>query len=194
MSFIYYDEYIVSCAELCQHAYTPFQSFCFAGHLGMTEDKPFMQRADWMDGDRCKYKVYCPVQPAVASNRLAGGPSQRRRSADTDTGGTQEDCDQVSALELQFDWELHQMTGYMRRLDGEYGVTKKGNMRFMDPLAPDGMRKWAHDGSQTALFGYWAYLAWYNVFVPVLSKVYGQVVNADDDESLDLLLGLKVMM
>ena len=159
----------------------------------MTSDRPFMERNDWMHGDTCKYKVYCPVQPAAARKRLSTG--EDRHAVPEDEAENQQSNDQFSALELQFDWELHQMAGYMRRLDGEYGLTQ-GKVRCMDPLAPDGDSKWAINGSQTPFFGYWTYVAWYHVFAPVLSKVLGPVVNVADKDSEDLnrLLGIQVMM
>ena len=85
------------------------------------------------------------------------------------------------------------MTGYMRRLDGEGGVTRKGYKR-MDPLAPDGEPKHAVDGSQTPYFGFWFYVAWYEVIVPVMTKSFGQVLNVRDKEDLETLLAAKVMM
>ena len=153
----------------------------------MTEDKPFMERGDWMDAEgKCKYRVFCPVAPTVAWKRLRPAERQSAEKAKVE-------AEELSALELQYDRELHEMVGYMRRLDGEFGMTKK-KMRVMDPFAADGDGKWAIDGSQTDFFGFWAYDAWYNVFVPVLSKIFGQVVNVSDKEDLKRLLETEVMM
>jgi hypothetical protein len=64
----------------------------------------------------------------------------------------------------------------------------------MDPMAPDKEPKHALDGSRTPYFGYWFYLAWYNVIVPSLTKTFGPVFNVMDMEDLDALLEAKVMM
>ena len=165
-----------------------------AVHLGMTEDIPFLERPDWMGSDgKPKFKVYCPVTAAERSKRLTASERRRSKSSereiDEDTGKTSI----RSALELQFDWPLHQMTGYMRRLDGAGGLTRKNN-RCMDPLAADGLPKHAVDGSRTPFFGYWFYVAWYNVINPVLARTFGQVLNVRDKDDLDTLLGATVMM
>ena len=151
-------------------------------------DKPFMERGDWMDADgKCKYRVFCPVAPTAAWRRLQA--VDRRQSREQ----AKVEAEDLSALELQYDRELHEMVGYMRRLDGEFGMTKK-KMKFMDPFARDGESKWATDGSQTDFFGFWAYDAWYNVFAPVFSKIFGQVVNVSDKDDLQRLLQTEVMM
>ena len=64
----------------------------------------------------------------------------------------------------------------------------------MDPFAPDGAEKWSASGSKTPLFGYWAYVAWENVFYPVFSKAFGQIVSVTDQRSLERLVGAEVMM
>ena len=103
----------------------------------MTVDKPFMERIDWMDADgKCKYRVFCPVAPTAAWRRLRAVERQSREQAKVE-------AEDLSALELQYDRELHEMVGYMRRLDGEFGMTKK-KMKFMDPFARDGESKWGN--------------------------------------------------
>jgi hypothetical protein len=67
-----------------------------------------------------RFKVYCPVSVAERNKRLTAREKWRVRSSVSDM---ETDDDNVkisirSALELQFDWCLHQMTGYMRCLDG----------------------------------------------------------------------------
>ena len=38
------------------------ESLCFrAEHLGMTQDIPFLQRADYMQNGVMKYEVFCPL-------------------------------------------------------------------------------------------------------------------------------------
>jgi hypothetical protein len=153
----------------------------------MTQDIPFMERRDWLDADgKCKFKLFCPVSATVVAKRV-------RATQRPNAGKAINDAEELSALELQYDRELHEMVGYMRRLDGAFGLTKK-QMRVMDPLATDGDVKWSIDGSQTDFFGYWAYDAWHKVFAPVLSKTFGQVVNVSDKEKLMNLLGAEVMM
>ena len=156
----------------------------------MTEDIPFMHHSAWMDGDLCKFSHFCPVPPAVAAKKTTSG----RRKSNTKSDASDEKVGQLSALEQQFDWELHQMVGYMLRLDGDYGVTSKDGFRFMDPLAPDGEPKFATNGSRTPFFGFWFFYAWDNVFAPSLVKTFGPVVKVTDKEDLDRLLSLDVMM
>ncbi len=59
----------------------------------------------------------------------------------------------------------------------------------MNPLARDRGPNFATDGSRTQFFGFWAYVAWYNAFVPVLQKVFGDIVNVRDEGELEKLLG-----
>jgi hypothetical protein len=116
-------------------------------------------------------------------NRLPAGD---RRVAKT-AGSSNErlaHTSELSALEQQFDWPLHQMVAYMRRLDGALGRTIRG-LKYMDPMAPDKEFKHAFDGSRTPYFGYWFYLAWYNVIVPSLQKTFGPVLNVMDMDDLD---------
>ena len=83
----------------------------------------------------------------------------------------------------------------MRRLDGALaGNRTMRGLKYMDPMAPDGAPKHACDGSRTPYFGFWFYLAWYNVVVPSLEKTFGPVLNVLDMDDLDVLLEAKVMM
>ena len=50
------------------------------------------------------------------------------------------------------------------------------------------------DGSKTAFYGYWTFVAWDNVFTPILTKSFGPSVAVMDEEDLDQLLGATVMM
>ena len=81
----------------------------------------------------------------------------------------------------------------MCRVDGAKETFVK-RLPCMNPLAADGEPKYATEGSRTPFFGFWAYVAWYNAFVPVLQKVFGDIVNVRDELELDVLLGAKVNM
>jgi hypothetical protein len=159
----------------------------------MTEDIPFMERRDWLDDyGHPKYKTFCPVSYTQRLNRLPAGDRRVAKSA----GSSDErlaHTSELSALEQQFDWPLHQMVAYMRRLDGALGRTIR-DLNYMDPLAPDKEPKHALDGSRTPYFGYWFHLAWYNVIVPSLQKTFGTVLNVMDMDDLEDLLDAKVMM
>ena len=96
-------------------------------------------------------------------------------------------------LETHYDAELHQMTGYMRRLDGAYGKIRGGNP-CMDPFAPDGAAKWDIDANETALFGFWFFEAWDNVFSAFFSSIWGSIMQVISEARLDALLGAEVMM
>jgi hypothetical protein len=159
----------------------------------MREDKPFMHRAEWMANGKPKYTVFCPVTPAERLKRQSA-PERRRSNSEAVDDAEAEVCKTTlrSALELQFDWELHQMVGYMRRIDGE-GQTKKRTFR-MDPFAPDGEPKYATDGRATGYFGYWFFVAWNNVLVPSLKSTFGNVLTVLDRDDLANLLGTTVMM
>ena len=89
-------------------------------------------------------------------------------------------------------WDLHQMVAYMRRLDGATQTLRR--QKRMGPMRRIGEAKWATDGSRTSFYGYWTYIAWDNVFAPVLTKTFGQSVGVMDEEDLDELLGATVMM
>lgn len=150
-----------------------------------------MERKNWMQNGRPKYKIFCPVSSAERLKRCTA--TQRRNSKEAmKEGEASRESMPLSALEQQYDWELHQMVGYMRRLDGSTETIKK--MKRMDPLAPDGEAKHALDGSKTPYFGYWTYIAWNNVFTPTLYKTFGPVVNVSDEEDMDKLLEATVNM
>jgi hypothetical protein len=85
------------------------------------------------------------------------------------------------------------MVGYMRRLDGAYAPSPKGQ-KSMDPFAPDGASKWSVNGSKTPLFGFWAYYAWEHVLGVVFSSSFGSIFTVTDATSLQRLLAAEVMM
>ena len=166
----------------------------------MRSDIPFLNRADWLDEHgNPRFKTMCPVSQSERLKRLSA--IERReakpvvKEGEADGGAAASEGNQarpLSVLEQQYDWELHQMLAYMRRLDGATETIKK--LPRMDPLAPDGEAKHALDGSKTPYFGWWTYVAWYNVFVPVLTKTFGNVLNVLDEDDLDRLLGATVQM
>ncbi len=150
----------------------------------LTADKPFMERTEWMANGVRKYTTFCPVTKK-AEKAHAG---KRGRPV---TGSEKRDA--ISALELHYDAELHQMVGYMRRLDGALGKNKKGEA-IMDPFAADGGSKWALDGSKTPLFGFWTYDAWHEVFSPLFAKLWGPIMQVNKAARVDDLLAVEVMM
>ena len=100
-----------------------------------------------------------------------------------------------SALALQYDLELHQMVGYMRRLDGAYAPSPKGE-KCMDPFASDGESKWdVVNGSKIPpFFGFWAYYAWEHVLGVIFSSSFGSIFTVTDARGLKQLLAAEVMM
>ena len=80
----------------------------------------------------------------------------------------------------------------MRRLDGATRTIRR--LPRMDPLAKRGEPKWAIDGKLTPFFNYWAFVAWDEVFAPVLSKLFGVSMAVLDEEDVDVLLDTTVMM
>ena len=84
------------------------------------------------------------------------------------------------------------MVAYMRRLDGATQTLRR--QKRMDPMGRMGEAKWATDGSKTKYYGYWTFVAWDNIFAPVLGKAFGQSVHVFDEENVDELLGATVMM
>jgi hypothetical protein len=163
-----------------------------AGHLGMPDDKAFMDREDWLGQDGGPFcKVFCPVTLSERNKRLKGN-ERLQFAAEQDEGELESHATQVSALALRYDWDLHQMVAYMRRLDGATETLRR--QPRMDPMGKLGNPKWATDGSRTPFFGYWFYIAWDNVFAPVLCKAFGQSVDVLDDGDVDELLGATVMM
>jgi len=98
-----------------------------------------------------------------------------------------------SALAQQYDMQLHQMVGYMRRLDGSYAPNAKGE-KSMDPFAADGEWKWKVNGSKTPLFGFWAYYAWEHVLGVVFSSSFGSMFTVKDPNCQRRLMEAEVMM
>ncbi len=172
----------------------------------MPEGIPFMDRPDWVEADFRKAGVeYCPVTAAERLKRLSA--NERRSQMDQDDGQSETESQsgggkvkpeakkeqmRRSALEMQFDLELHLMTGYMRRLDEE-GQTRR-NLKRMDPFAADREVKFNFDGSLAPYVGFWFYVAWYNVIVPVLQKTFGPILSVKDQDDLDELLDTTVAM
>ncbi len=169
-----------------------------------------MDRPDWVKADFRKAGTlgteYCPVTAAERLKRLSANERRSLMEQDDEQqgeteyqsgGGTakpkaKKEQMQRSALELQFDLELHLMTGYMRRLDGE-GETRR-KLKRMDPFAADGEVKYHFEGSLTPYVGFWFYAAWYNVIGPVLQKTFGPVLSVNDKDDLEELLDTTVAM
>ena len=155
----------------------------------MTDDRGFMQRDDWLENEKPFCKVFCPVSSAERQRRLT--PAERRAHV-FEAGEEGSNAMAASALAIRYDWPLHQMVAYMRRLDGATRTIRKHPR--MDPLAKRGEPKWAIDGKLTPFFNYWAFVAWDEVFAPVLSKLFGVSVAVLDEEDVDVLLDTTVMM
>ena len=163
-----------------------------AGHLGMSDEEAFMEREDWLGQDGEPFcKVFCPVSASERGKRLRGN-DKRQFVAEQGEGELESHAMHASALQYRYDWDLHQMVAYMRRLDGATPTLKR--QKRMDPMERMGVAKWSTDGSKTSFYGYWTYIAWDNVFAPVLTKAFGQSVGVMDEEDLDELLGASVMM
>ena len=64
----------------------------------------------------------------------------------------------------------------------------------MDPFAPDGAAKWNIDANETALFGFWFFEAWDNVFSAFFPSIWGSIMQVISEARLDALLGAEVMM
>ena len=139
-----------------------------AGHLGMADDQVFMYREDWLDNGEPFSKVFCPVSATERAERLKG-KERRDFVAGQEEGEMESDAMHASAFFSRYDWDLHQMVAYMRRL---YGATQ----------------------SRTSFFNFWTYVVWDNVFFPVLGKAFGQNMRVLDVEDVDDLVGAKVMM
>ena len=156
----------------------------------MADDQVFMYRGDWLgqNGEPC-CKVFCPVSTAERVKRLRGNDKRQFVDvAEHESPGSMH----MSALQYRYDWDLHQMVAYMRRLDG---ATKTLTLqKRMDPMERMGVAKWRTDGSKTSFYGYWTFVAWDNVFTPILTKSFGASVAVMDEEDLDELLGATVMM
>ena len=151
----------------------------------MPEKKAFMEREEWMVDGKMGFNTYCPVSEK-AENASCG---KKRKAVAISVS----DRDARSVLETHFDAELHQMTGYMRRLDGAYGKVRRGNP-VMDPFAPDGAAKWDIDPDKTDLFGFWFYEAWDNVFSAFFFSIWGPIMQVISEARLNALLGAEVMM
>jgi hypothetical protein len=93
----------------------------------LVQDKPFMERDEWMLNGARIFNTYCPV-----SEKAEAASCGKRKNAPS---ASDYERDDRSVLESHYDTELHQMTGYMRRLDGAYGMVKGANC--MDPFAAD---------------------------------------------------------
>jgi hypothetical protein len=157
----------------------------------MSDEKAFMQREDWLDNGEPFSKVFCPVSAPERAKRLKG--KERKDFVDGQQEGEMESNAMVSsALYLRYDWDLHQMVAYMRRLDGA-SLTVRQQKR-MDPMARIGELKWAVEGSRTPYFNFWFFVAWDNVFGPALTKAFGQNMRVLDIQDVDDLLGTTVMM
>ena len=158
----------------------------------MADDQAFMYREDWLGQNGEPFcKVFCPVSATERLKRLTGN-DKRQFVADTDEEEFRSHAMHISALQYRYDWDLHQMVAYMRRLDG--ATTTLTKQKRMDPMERMGVAKWRTDGSKTEFYGYWTYVAWDNVFTPILTKAFGASVGVVDEEELDELLGATVMM
>ena len=156
----------------------------------MADDQVFMYREDWLGQNGEPFcKVFCPVSTAERVKRLRGNDKRQFVDvAEHESPGSMH----MSALQYRYDWDLHQMVAYMRRLDG---ATKTLTLqKRMDPMERMGVAKWRTDGSRTSFYGYWTFVAWDNVFTPILTKAFGTSVGVEDEEELDELLGATVMM
>jgi hypothetical protein len=138
-------------------------------------------------------KTFCPVSAAERSKRFS--PIERKNFAKSKASEEGEGTKTTprSALDLRHDWQLHQMVGFMCSVDG-VRKTLVRRLPCMNPLAGEGEPQFATEGSRTPFFGFWAHDAWYNAFVPVLQKVFGNIVNVRDEEELDMLLGATVKL
>ena len=156
----------------------------------MADDQVFMYREDWLGQNGEPFcKVFCPVSTAERVKRLRGNDKRQFVDvAEHESPGSMH----MSALQYRYDWDLHQMVAYMRRLDG---ATKTLTLqKRMDPMERLGVANWRTDGSKTSFYGYWTFVAWDNVFTPILTKSFGASVAVMDEEDLDELLGATVMM
>ena len=150
-----------------------------------------MNRPDWIKPGSAtgRYATFCPISAATEKRRV----SKSKQSTQVSAKSPPFSIEEISALAHQYDLELHQMVGYMRRLDGAYPPTPRGQ-KVMDPFAPDGESKWAVNGSRTPLFGFWSYYAWEHVLGVVFSSSFGSIFTVTDAKSLRQLLEAEVMM
>jgi hypothetical protein len=150
-----------------------------------------MERPSWINEDtgKSRWLTFCPTSVAVEKRRKFRSKQTPGVSSVSPTFAVTE----KSALDHQYDMELHQMIAYMRRLDGKLPPNSRGQ-KVMDPFAPDGASKWCTSGSKTPLFGFWAYYAWDNVFSELFSSAFGRIFKVTNQMELRQLLDAKVMM
>ncbi len=137
----------------------------------------------------CHFANVCPLSSATEKRRV----SKSKQSTQVSAVSPPFSIEEKSALAHQYDLELHQMVGYMRRLDGAYAPNSGGH-KSMDPFAPDGESKWTVSGSRTPMLGFWAYYAWEHVLGVVVSSSFGSIFTVTDAKSLRQLLAAEVMM
>ncbi len=153
-----------------------------------------MERKDWIEENGKPFcKSFCPVSATEKSRHLKASERKSLSKDLQDSGEEDSESTEKSTLELRYDWQLHQMVGYMCRLD-EAKKSIWTRTQCMIPLARKGQPKFITDGSRNPFFGFWFYVGWYEVIVPVLQRMLGEVVNIKDEEELDKLLGATVMM
>ena len=74
-----------------------------AGHLGMPDEKAFMERDDWLGQDGEPFcKVFCPVSASERSKRLKGN-ERRAFAAALEDGEEGSNAMSSSALALKYD-------------------------------------------------------------------------------------------
>ena len=114
----------------------------------MADDQVFMYREDWLGQNGEPFcKVFCPVSTAERVKRLRGNDKRQFVDvAEHESPGSMH----MSALQYRYDWDLHQMVAYMRRLDG--ATLTLTRQKRMDPMERMGVTKWRTDGSRTAFF------------------------------------------
>lgn len=91
-----------------------------------------MEREEWMVDGKMGFKTYCPV------SEKAEAASRGKRKA---VAISVADRDARSVLETHFDEELHQMTGYMRRLDGFFSSIWGSIMQVISEVRLDALLK-----------------------------------------------------
>ena len=88
-----------------------------AGQFGMSDVKAFMERENWLVNGEPFCRVFCPVTSTERGKRLRG-KERLAFDAGLDEGEMESNAMCSLALALKYDWDLHQMMAYMRRLDG----------------------------------------------------------------------------
>ena len=159
--------------------------------MGLPADTAFLQRPAWIipGTENSRYLTFVPISRATEKRR----GTKCRQSTQVLAASPPFSVDEKSALAQQYDMELHQMVGYMRRLDGAYAPSSR-NEKSMDPFAADGAKKWKVNGSKIPLFGFWAYYAWEHVLGVVFSSSFGSIFTVKDTRSLRRLMEAEVMM